>query len=323
MKYDIAVIGNDEAAFEILNLAAASGHKTIALLPDMRQSAWLVSQALRQLTSGLLVDLSSRRSRMLQRSATPKLLKSLLSRAIVTEVQHHVSALDQLGIDVRVGEPQLTNGRSGSEGPQIICNGRILSPQNLVIATGVRRCTMHRPVGRIPFHSPDALFAGRRLPESVTIIGGGEFGAGIATLLSIFGSAVRLVTRDQESSVMLELAASAGVEIGSHPAEFGLNESSDSRSVRSGDVVDCRRSVGYTDHLGLETINVEPDEKGQLWCASSFETWPSGVFGIGEVVGFSPDTALCPTAQAERIMRRISTSIPRPHLHRQFVTAAC
>ncbi len=45
MKYDIAVIGNDEAAFEMMFVAAAAGQKTLAILPESRHSSWLMGQA--------------------------------------------------------------------------------------------------------------------------------------------------------------------------------------------------------------------------------------------------------------------------------------
>ena len=82
MRHDIAVIGNDQAAFEMLNLAARAGRTALAVLPESRHSAWIVAQALRRLVSGLLVDYSPQRRRMLSQTASPKLLHNLIARAI-------------------------------------------------------------------------------------------------------------------------------------------------------------------------------------------------------------------------------------------------
>ena len=318
MKYDIAVVGNDEGAFEMLNLAATARRRTVAIIPEIRHSAWLVAQALRRLTSNLLVDRTANRRSLFERKGTPRLLNALLSRAIAEEVREHIEMLERLGVDVRVGEAALKERNTPGNRSTLICNRRELEVKTLVVATGVRRTAMHRPVGQMPFHRPEALFTGRRLPKVVSIIGGGDFGAGLATLMSLFGVHTQLVSRCDGTSVMLELASSAGVEIGQHPADLGLDLLALERQATPANLVDCRRVVGYTEHLKLDTLGIEPDENGQLWCAGSMETWCSGVFGIGDVVGFSPDSALAPTVQAERVMNRITHAVPRPHLLREF-----
>lgn len=314
MDYDIAVIGNDEAALEILRLAAGSGKRTVAVLPETRHSAWLAGQALRRLVSDLIVDQTAQRRQLFSRTATPRLLHALLSRAIVSEVTEQMHVLESLGIDVLMGETRFVSDNSLT-----VCSGatgirQTLGVRHIVIGTGVRRTAMHRRPGLMPFHRPEALFAGRLLPRSICVLGGGHFGIGLAALMSIFGVDTRLVAREDNTSVMLELATAAGVQIGHHPADVGLPPVGGTVSELQADVVDCRRVVGFTDHLNLSVVDVEPDENGQLWCADNFETWCSGIFGIGEVVGFSPDTALHPAVQAERIMNRITHSVSRPHL---------
>ena len=83
MQYDIAVIGNDEAAVEMMCLAAESGRRTAAVLPDSNHSAWLVALALRRLISDLLVDQSISRRQLLARTGSPRLLRQLVAGAIV------------------------------------------------------------------------------------------------------------------------------------------------------------------------------------------------------------------------------------------------
>lgn len=319
MSYDIAVIGNDEAAFDMLCLAAASRRKTLAILPETSHSAWLLGHALKRLVTNLLVDQTPPRKRMFQRTGTPRLLQSLLSRAIVKEVSEQKQQLEDIGVDVMLGEARFLGQRDLAVSMGVTCTRELISARHIVIGTGTRRTAMHRPLGLMPFHRPESLFAGQRLPESVCVAGGGEFGAGLAALMSLFGVDVCHIAREDNTSTMLELAIATGVRIGYTPAEVGLphigSHDSDQRTV----VVDCRRSAGFTDHLSLDAISVESDENGKLWCGSGFETWCSGVFGIGEVVGFSPDTALRPALQAERIMSRITDIVPRPHLLDAFI----
>lgn len=316
MTYDIAVIGNDEAAFEMLNLAAGSGLKCVALLPQVRHSSWLVSQALRRLVSDLLVDRTRQRRHIFARVGRPALLKSLLLRSVAAEMEEHIQMLETIGVDVVMGEASVAGKPSGNGLLQINCEARSIDARFVAVCTGVRRAAMHQAGGVNRFHDPTWLLSGRRMPKSVAVIGGGEFGAGLAALTSLFGVDTRLVARQDKSSVMLELAASAGVQSGQHPADVGLNSRLD--SVDAEDVVDCRRSIGFTEHLNLNALSVEPDENGQLWCAGNLETWYPGVFGAGSVVGFSPDSTLQSTIQAERIMSRILHKTPRPHMLREF-----
>lgn len=322
MNHELAVIGNDEAAFETLCLAAASGKRTVAFLPVTRHSSWLVGQALRRLVSNLLVDRTPRRSRMFQKSATPRLLQTLVARSIAAEILDRIDVLKSAGVDVVLGEAHFCAQHASGGGKALQCGADTFHVDNIVIGTGVRRTAMHRPVGLVPFHRPESLFLGQALPTSVCIVGGGNFGAGLAALTSLFGVATRHVAREDRDSVMLELAAAAGVQIGHHPADVGLPNLGSQFADMHSDVVDCRRVVGFTDHLNLSAINVEPDENGQLWCASHFETWCAGVFGVGEVVGFSPDSSLHASVQAERVMNRILRSTRRPHMLDAFIRSS-
>jgi NAD(P) transhydrogenase len=322
MDYDVAVIGNDEAAFEMLCLSAASKRRTVAILPESRHSAWLVGQGLRRLISNLLVDRTIQRRAMFAHAGTPRLLQALIRRAIADEVSEHIRMLENIGVDVMLGEARFIGNRDLMVSLGVSCSRETVKARHLVIGTGVRRTAMHRPLGLMPFHRPESLFTGQHLPDTACVVGGGDVGAGLSALISLFGVETRHVARNDNDSVMHELAATAGVKIGYHPAEVGLPQFGAPFTKLHADVVDCRRSVGFTDHLSLDAINVEPDENGQLWCASNFETWCSGVFGIGDVVGFSPDTALHPSVQAERVMSSIARTVPRPHLMDSFVRAA-
>lgn len=315
MRYDIAVIGNDEAAFEMLCVSSAARLKTVAVLPESRHSAWLMSQALRRVVSGLLVDQSRARRELLQRTGSPKLLQRLVAGAVADEVREHIRLLERLGVDVRLGE-----ARFGTRREVTVASGTDLSrtriqATSVVIATGVRQTGLHRPLGLMPCQRPESVFEGTRLPRQLCIVGGGDLGAGLAGLLSLFGVQTKLLTRADDTSALQMLAATAGVQIGQHPTELGLPQNVTLAPAAEG-ILDCRRSVGFTEHLNLSAIGVEPDENGQLWCASHLETWCSGVFGLGDVVGFTPDAAVSPSRQADRVLNRITHRIPRPHFLR-------
>ena len=321
MQYDITVIGNDEAAFEMLCQAARTGKRTAAVLPESSQSSWLVGLALQRLVSDLLVDQSIDRRRLLERTGSPQLLRRLLTGAIAKETADLTQMLERLNVDVRLGQPRFINSHSIAVADGRTCERSTLNSRHVVIGTGTRHTAMHRPLGLVALHRPETMFEGDCLPQSICLLGGNDFGCGIAALFSLFGVRSRHVARDNQDRAMLELAQAAGVEIAFHPSEFGLTQSAGVLSDSHADVVDCRRMVGFTEHLNLSAIDVEADENGQLWCSSGLETWCPGVFGIGDVVGFSADSTVHPSVQAERIQQRISHQIPRPHLLDLFTNA--
>jgi NAD(P) transhydrogenase len=319
MQYDITVIGNDEAALEMLCLAARSGQRTAAVLPEASHSSWLVGLALKRLISDLLVDQSTNRRHLLERTGSPRLLRRLLAGAIAKETTELTHMLERIKVDVHLGQSRFINNHSIAVADGRTCAQSTLNSRHFVIGTGTRHTAMHRPLGLVALHRPETLFEGSSLPQSICTLGGDSFGCGIAALFSLFGVQSRHVARDNQDRAMLELAKAVGVEIAFHPSEFGLTQSTGVLSNSHVDVVDCCRTVGFTEHLNLAAIDVEADENGQLWCSTGLETWCPGVFGIGDVVGFSADSAVHPSVQAERIQQRISRQIPRPHLLDLFI----
>ena len=312
MQYDIAVIGNDEAAFRMLCAGAASLQRVVAILPESRHSAWMMEQSLRRLVSHLLAEESEAHPGLRRRCASPRLLQRLLAKSVADEVAEQMVLLDGLGIDVVLGEARFLARNELAVSAGIDASRTVIRASNVVIGTGVRYTSMHRPLGLVPHHGPESLFEGIHLAESLCIIGGGGVGAGLAALFSLFGVRSQLLARENHGTAMLDLARAAGVRVVYHPAALGIEQDSVLNPERA-DIVDCRRALGFTEHLNLSVIGIEPDENGQLWCASSFETWSPGVFGIGDVVGFSPDTALSASRQAERVLHRIIHRIRPPH----------
>lgn len=315
MRYDIAIIGNDEAAIEMACIASGAGQRVAMALPEQRHSSWLVEQALRRLVTELSVDYTAGRRSLLRRSGTPRLLQRLLAGAINSETSEAIELLEGLGVDVLPGESRFVSRNSFAVTSGISCKRTIVNATNIVIGTGVRRAAVHRPLGLLPFCRVESFLQGRSLPESLIVLGGEDFGAGFASFLSLFGVQTSVLAREHSDCDLLELAEDAGVQIVYHPSELGLTGDGPV-SPDDQQIVDCRRTSGFTEHLGLPAIGIEPDEHGQLWCAAHLETWCSGVFGIGSVVGFSADAVDHPAVQAERVLNRIQHRIRRPHFLR-------
>lgn len=319
MRYEIAVIGNDEAALELLCMAGSAGKRALAVLPEQRHSEWMVGIALRRLVEQLLnEDVRGRLTGSVRRSS-PALVRKLLVNALTSETMDYMDVLGRLGIDVLLGEARLSNQNSLVVTQGMECRRTVIGADNVVVGCGTRRTGKHRPLGLLPFSRPESLLSSSAFPDFLTVLGGDQMGAGFAALLSLFGVPSRLISAGPSESAMQELALAAGVQV---IDDVDVEECSWARSDsgRCGEIIDFRRSVGFTEHLGLADVGVEPDEQGRLWCASSLETWRSGIFGIGDVVGFSADVSREPTDQARRILNRINHRIRRPHFLRNRAT---
>ncbi len=315
MKFDLAIIGNDEAALEMSCVAAIAGQSTVAIMPESRHSAWMLAQALRRVVTDLLVDQTPIRRQRMHASGTPRMLRNLLTTAIVTETTDQIRLLDNVGVHVILGESRILSATELMVSTGIDYGRRSIRASNIVIGTGVRHTAVHRPLGLMPFHRPESLFEGTRLAETLTIVGGDQLGAGLAALFSIFGVETRWLSQQTADVAMAELAVDAGVRIEQPDLhDEYLQDELFSRSAC--DVVDCRRTLGFTENLNLNVLGVEPDENGQLWCSSSMETWCTGVFGIGSVVGFTSNAPSSARRQADRILNRMTHRIPRPHFLR-------
>ncbi|MEZ6125947.1 MAG: FAD-dependent oxidoreductase [Planctomycetaceae bacterium] len=306
MKYDVAVIGNDEAAFEMLSLSALGHRRTLAILPEMRHSAFLMSLAMRRLVTELLVERSPARCRLLHAAANPRLLRSMLTRAVAEETHEQVRRLQSLGVHVIVGEAKFLSPRelevmSGTGN----CRQQV-SARNVVIATGTMQTSLRATPGFGTSQRPESLFHGAAFPRELEVVGHGDFAAGLAAIVSLLGVRTHLRTRDDATSAVQELARIAGVR---------FLDSRRTNDTVEGDrkVIDCRRDVGFTRHLNLGQIGIQADENEQLWCSAGLETWCPGIYGIGHVVGFHTGGNARPLRQARLIFEAIVDSIPRPH----------
>ncbi|MFO1002565.1 MAG: hypothetical protein U0936_19715 [Planctomycetaceae bacterium] len=320
MQYDIAVIGNDEAALELVCMAGSAGKRVLAVLPEQRHSEWMIGIALRRLVEQILNDGTGLQISRSVRRGSPRLVKRLLINSLTSEIMDYMEIFERLGVDVLLGETRLLNHNSLVITNGMDCRRTIIDADNVVVGCGTRRTAMHRSLGLLPFSRPESLFSGSAFPESLTILGGDQLGAGFAALVSLFGVPSRLILAGSSECAMHELALAAGVQIFDAAADVEEYSWKRARSGRCEEVIDFRRSVGFTEHLGLAEVGVEPDELGRLWCASSLETWRSGIFGIGDVVGFSADVSRNPADQARRILGRINHRIRRPHFLRNRVT---
>ncbi len=175
--------------------------------------------------------------------------------------------------------------------------------QAFVIATGSR-----------PYHPPDVDFSHPRVldsdsilklkhtPRSMTIYGAGVIGCEYASIMSYLDVKVNLVnTRDQLLSFLDDEITDA---LGYHLREQGvvIRHDENVTGVEADDqgvVLHCQSGkklrtevllwangrTGNTDDLGLETIGLTPNSRGQLEVNQSYQTALPHIYAAGDVVG--------------------------------------
>lgn len=301
MAYDLTVLGNDAAAFEMVAAATRDGHRVLLVIPEHRHSSWICVQAFRRLVTSMVADRFCVSERLHQRTATPGLLARLLKSAIVDELSELTAQFDSTLVDVVFGESRIIE--PGCLAVHCQTSGAITlnESRSIVIGSGIRWACSHSPFGVLPGRGPESLLTGTRLPSQVTVLGGHSFGLGLASLLSQVGVTSTVVGDVDRDDVSLELALSSGVSV----IRAECPDDCLSMGSRSSALIDCQRAIGLTGHLNLRMIGVEPDENGRLWCDENLQTWGRGVYGMGDVVGFSTRCGLSVNEQASSILRHL------------------
>lgn len=303
MGETLTVIGNDEAAIEVVGLASNTGRNVVWIQSERYHSSWILSQALRHLVGSLLSENSVGRRNQLSRLGSPGLLRRLISSALSQELQDLRNLVEKFGACVLTGEPRFDSAghlhlsSESSSHPALSMRG----PR--VVATGARYTMLSEHSHTSTMMSIEQFLEGRVLPQHVCILGGDGVGAGIAALLNLFGRQCSLITTGSHADALTEMAIDAGVSVTDYSARMLLAEENFGQTTST--TIDCRRKVGSTSHLALENIGVEPDEQGQLWCSDALETWCPGIYGAGEVVGFSPVPTDNPTKHALLILNHL------------------
>jgi dihydrolipoamide dehydrogenase len=144
----------------------------------------------------------------------------------------------------------------------------------------------------------------KKVPSSVTVMGGGPVGVELAQMLRRFGSEVhlleageRLLSREDErvSDLLLEALSDSDVDVRLNAEVSSVSAAGNGRTVRFADreitADELIVAVGRKPRLGelsLENVGIEPSEKGievDERCRAA-----EGIWAIGDVTGVMPFT---------------------------------
>ena len=150
----------------------------------------------------------------------------------------------------------------------------------------------------------DGLLTLKELPKSLTIVGGGVIGCEYASILATLGIPVVLVERrprllefvDSEIIESLQYQMrSIGVTLRFNEEVTRIEKSADNSVaiyLKSGKKIGAPLlmysvgRIGATRTLALDSVGIQPDERGRIKVNENFQTAISHIYAVGDVVGF-------------------------------------
>ena len=310
--YQLVCIGCGPAGETAAVTAAQHGFRTLVVEAAGRPGGAMVNTgtiASKVLRETALTCSAFRRRPVPGIDATPDTRLSLaafLARTTLVQLEEHdriESEMDRAGVEV-------THGRAVIEGPNTVAihrpDGTVdrVRTEFTLVSTGSRPA---RP-DWIDFDHPhlvdaDGLLALERMPRSITIVGGGVIGSEYACIFAELGIPTTLIEprsglmrfldeeiRERLESAMIETGID--LRLGRKPAAVkggdghAVVELDGGERIESDIVLWSLGRQGNAANLGLEIVDVVPNDRGLISVDAEYRTNCPSVFAAGDVIGF-------------------------------------
>ncbi len=184
----------------------------------------------------------------------------------------------------------LISGKGRLKGPDCVeIEGSEIKGKNIILATGSEPS---RP-GFIPFKDPkfitsDEILSLEKIPESLTIIGGGAIGCEFASLFQRLGTKVSvcemlphlLPAEDKEIGQTIERSfQKRGIEVMTGKRLENLEDISTEKIL-----IAIGRRMNL-EGIGLEEIGIKRDEKGFIMIDERIQTNIENIYAVGDITG--------------------------------------
>lgn len=307
MRYDLIILGNDRHG-RLAALEAAKLCQSVALVEADEEDS-LPRAAVREaalLLTGVCHEEGLRRE---VRSAQPSVWRT--AREIAERSANDWdSRLESPGVDRFLGRAIFLNPHEIDVRPLTGERLRLHGDRYLLALGSIPA----RP-SWVPFDGVTILDRGEslklgRIPKSMIVVGADADALETALLFAVLGTRVAVVDArrkllglfDQE---IVERFRRRAEQLGVHfrlgrPVE-AIERTPDCRAVvrmqggrtlKASCVLYAADRRGNTDGLKLGAAEIEPDERGCLWCNERGQTWVDHISAVGEVVGFPPLAAV-------------------------------
>jgi dihydrolipoamide dehydrogenase len=299
-KFDLIVLGGGRASG--LAIAAAKEGKSVALIERDRLGGTCPNTGC--VPSKLLIGYAetARRVREADRHFIQASIQSIDVERIFREVGDWVQGVDPR-YEVRLDGVSLYRGHGRFVSNKVVeVNGEQLEGETIVVAVGAKP----RPVPFEDVWTNESLFPLQgKVPQSITIVGGGFIACELANFFEAVGVETRLLVRgerllpleDAEIGEIFQQEFTKNV-----PTDFGtsitslekkkdgfemeLKKSDGSSETHSSEqVLFAIGRIPNTDNLGIENTDLILDERGFLTVDGNLRTNVEGVYAAGDVAG--------------------------------------
>jgi len=175
----------------------------------------------------------------------------------------------------------------------------------IVIAVG----TVPARPAEIPFDDEsiidtDGILRLKRIPDSITIVGGGVIGTEYASILAAMGIPITLIDKRPrllefvDAEIITTLQAQMkdiGVTLYHDEEVLAIAKEADhqinvclkhAKPIQTSTLMYAIGREGATKDLNLEAIGVAPDQRGRLYVNAHFQTAIPHIYAAGDVIGF-------------------------------------
>ncbi|WP_370280028.1 Si-specific NAD(P)(+) transhydrogenase [Pontibacterium sp.] len=179
-----------------------------------------------------------------------------------------------------------------------------LRSKNVIIATGSRPyCPADIDFNHPRIYNSDTILKLSHTPRTLIIYGAGVIGCEYASIFSGLGVKVDLIdNRDRLLSFLDgEISDALSYHLRNNAVKIRHNETYEAveadnngvtltlqsgKKIRADAFLWCNGRTGNTDKLGLETIGLEANSRGQLEIDEHYRTNTDGVYAVGDVIGW-------------------------------------
>lgn len=314
MKYQVAIIGGGPAGYTAAETAGKAGLSVVLFEKQNLGGVCLNEGCIPTKTllySAKTYDAACHASKYAVNVAEasfdlPKIIarKQKVVRKLVLGVKGKLTAH---GVNIVQGEATIINKNA------VQCGGETYECENLILCTGSE--TFIPPItgtDTVPFWTHRDALDNKTLPASLAIIGGGVIGIEFASFFNSLGVQVTVIEMldeilggmDKELSAMLRAEyAKRGIKfmpdtkvisLAQVPSDEGLSKVQVSYENAEGTGIvladKLLMSVGrrpVTKGFGLENLNLEKTDRGNIQVNEQMLTSLPGVYACGDLTGFS------------------------------------
>ncbi|MBK1834414.1 dihydrolipoyl dehydrogenase family protein [Roseibacillus ishigakijimensis] len=299
-KYDLIVLGGGRASG--LAIAAAQEGKSVALIEKDRLGGTCPNTGC--VPSKLLIGYAeaARRVKEADRHFITAKIEKIDRERIFQEVNEWVRGVDPR-YEGRLDGVDLYRGHGRFVANKVIeVNGEELEGETIVVATGTRPRTAPYPGA---WTNENIFPLEGKVPDSLTVVGGGFIACELANFFSAVGVETRLLVRGDDLLPIEDHEIGAVFKeefVKNVPTDFGVSVTGmaeveegyevtiaaadgSTSTHRSERVLFAIGRTPNTDDLGLDKTDLEMDRRGYFVVNDKLQTNVPGVYAAGDVAG--------------------------------------